>query len=223
LHCRRRLLNWRLNTRAPLTGGLPCPINLHPRYPYRPDGRALCVLLLGRRCHRSLLTTSSRRNAIKNSKSSPSPSRSAACGLAFFKKWAKRIGVKLRFGAIGKHGSIAVVERFIRTMKDECTRKITVPMRREEMREELVYYLEWYNQHRPHEFIDDRTPNEAYYDQPAANETPRIEPRSNYPPDSPCAAPPAPIEGQPGQKVKLVVTYHAGRKHLPIITLKKVA
>ncbi len=140
-----------------------------------------------------------------------------------FKKWAKRTGVKLRFGAIDKHGSIAVVKRFIRTLKDECTRKITVPQRREEMRKEFTLYIEWYNKHRPHEFIDGRTPNETYYKHPAANAAPRIEPRSNYPPDSPCATPLTSVEGKLGQKIELVIEYHAGRKHLPIITLKRVA
>ena len=40
-----------------------------------------------------------------------------------FKRWCKRKGVKPRFGAVGKHGSICVVERFILTMKcllDAC-------------------------------------------------------------------------------------------------------
>jgi hypothetical protein len=33
----------------------------------------------------------------------------------------------------------------------------------------------------------------------------------------------AAIDGKPGRKVELVVSYHAGRKHLPIIKLKRVA
>ncbi len=49
-----------------------------------------------------------------------------------FKAWCKRRGITPRFGAVGKHGSIAVVERFIRTMKSECTRRPPlVPMRKE--------------------------------------------------------------------------------------------
>ena len=34
-----------------------------------------------------------------------------------FKDWSKSHGIRPRFGAVGKHGSIAVVERFIRSMK----------------------------------------------------------------------------------------------------------
>jgi len=33
----------------------------------------------------------------------------------------------------------------------------------------------------------------------------------------------ASVDGKPGQKVVLMVSYHAGRKHLPVIRLKQVA
>ena len=140
-----------------------------------------------------------------------------------FKAWCKRKGIDPRFGALGKCGSIAVVERFIRTLKNECTRRIVIPLRHSNMRRELICHLDWYNDHRPHEFLDGRTPNEVYHDRPAANETPRIEVRPHWPPDASCAAPAAAIDGEPGQKVLLVVSYHAGRKHLPVIQLKRVA
>jgi len=60
-------------------------------------------------------------------------------------------------------------------------------------------------------------------DRPAANQAPRIEPRSNWPPTAACAAPAADIDGAPGRKVSLVVSFHAGRKHLPAIQLRRVA
>ena len=140
-----------------------------------------------------------------------------------FKVWCKRKGIRPRFGAVGKYGSIAVIERFIRTLKDECTRRIAVPVRRRDMRRELICHLDWYNEHRPHDYLDGRTPNEVYHDRPAANETPRIEVRPYWPPGASCAAPAAPVAGKVGQKVELVVSYHAGRKYLPVIRLKRVA
>ena len=140
-----------------------------------------------------------------------------------FKAWCKRKGVEPRFGAVGKYGSIAVIERFIRTLKDECTRRITIPLRRDDMRRELIWHFDWYNEHRPHEFIVGRTPNEVYHNRPAANEMPRIEVRPHWPTDASCATPVATIDGKPGQKVVLLVSYHAGRKHLPIVQLKRVA
>ncbi|KKL19357.1 hypothetical protein LCGC14_2466280, partial [marine sediment metagenome] len=142
---------------------------------------------------------------------------------ATFKAWAHRSGIRLRFGAVGRYGSIAVVERFVRTLKDECTRRIAVPLRRRDMRRELICHLDWYNEHRPHDYLVGRTPNEVYHDRPAANEAPRIEPRPHWPRQSPCAAPAAPVAGEVGQKVELVVSYHAGRKYLPVIRLKRVA
>src|SRR5213593_1587115 len=41
-----------------------------------------------------------------------------------FKRWCRRRGVRQRFGAIGKYGSLAVIERCIRTIKHECTRRL---------------------------------------------------------------------------------------------------
>jgi len=140
-----------------------------------------------------------------------------------FKAWCKRKGIEPRFGALDKCGSIAVVERFIRTLKDECTRRVIIPLRRSDMRRELTLHLDWYNDHRPHEFLAGRTPNEVYHDRPAANEMDRVEVRPHWPSGASCAAPIAAIDGDPGQKVVLVVSYHAGRKHLPVIKLRQVA
>lgn len=108
-------------------------------------------------------------------------------------------------------------------VKDECTRRVVIPLRREDMRRELICHLDWYNEHRPHEFLDGRTPNEVYHNRPAANEEPRIEVRPLWPTEASCATPVAAIDGEPGQKIELVISYYAGRKHLPIIQFKRVA
>ena len=47
-----------------------------------------------------------------------------------------------------KYGSIAGVERLIRTIKSECTRKLTVPYQRESFRRELSLFVIWYVAHR---------------------------------------------------------------------------
>ena len=36
-----------------------------------------------------------------------------------FKCWCRRKTIRVRYGAVGRHGSIAVIERFIKTLKDE--------------------------------------------------------------------------------------------------------
>ena len=67
-----------------------------------------------------------------------------------FRDWCRRAGIKPpRYGAIGQHGSIAVVERFILTLKDGCTRLLLVPYRRESFLRELALFREWYNEARP--------------------------------------------------------------------------
>lgn len=141
-----------------------------------------------------------------------------------FKTWCKRRGIKPRFGAVGRHGSIAVVERFIRSLKSECTRRLLlVPLRKQAFHKELDFFAEWYNEHRPHQWLDGRTPDEVYFDLPPANRAPRWEPRPRWPRGSPCAKPQVLVKGQPGTGVELVVTFQDGRKHLPIVTLKRVA
>ncbi len=45
-----------------------------------------------------------------------------------FKAWCKRRGIRPRYGRIGEPASIAIVERFIRSMKQECTRCVLVPL-----------------------------------------------------------------------------------------------
>ncbi len=75
-----------------------------------------------------------------------------------FKNWCRRRHVRPRYGAVGKHASVAVIERFIRSMKAECARRILVPLRLDRMREELACYIIWYNEHRPHQALNGLTP-----------------------------------------------------------------
>jgi putative transposase len=140
-----------------------------------------------------------------------------------FWRWCRRRGIVQRFGAIGKHGSIAVIERFIRTMKEECTRSLLVPYDGAALRREISLYISWYNDHRPHSLLKARTPNEIYYGRPPACTAPRFEPRQAWPRGSPCAAPQAPVRGRRAARLKLRVSYFSGRKHLPIVQLNRAA
>ncbi len=141
-----------------------------------------------------------------------------------FRRWVKRQGIRPpRYGAVGKHGSIAVVERFILTMKNECTRRILVPQRREEFRCQLVCFTNWYNVSRPHMTLDGRTPNEVYFGQRPANRRPRIEARQHWPRGSRCAKPQTLVAGQPGDRFTLEIEYHGGQRHLPMVKLPRAA
>ena len=124
---------------------------------------------------------------------------------------------------MGKHGSIAVVERFIRSVKEECTRRILVPMSQGRFRKELVLSIHWFNSHRPHQILLGRTPNEKYLDRLAASERWRWEPRPKWPESSGCAAPLADVKERPGTRLRLNVQFLEGRRHLPVVTLRKVA
>jgi len=120
--------------------------------------------------------------------------------------------------------SIAVVERFIRTMKTECTRRLPlVPYQRTALRRELALYVDWYNGHRPHDTLDTATPDEIYHRRRPASRKPRFEPRRSWPRGSPCAQPQTTVRGRKGQLLELDVRHLAGRRHLPIIELKRAA
>jgi putative transposase len=140
-----------------------------------------------------------------------------------FRVWCKRRGIRQRFGAIGQFGSIALIERLIRTIKDGCTRRLLVPYTKAGMRTELSLFCTWYNRERPHEWLAGATPDEAYGGLASACGEPRFEPRRRWPRRSPCAAPRSKIDGRCGARLDLRVSYLAGRKHLPIVTLERVA
>ena len=142
---------------------------------------------------------------------------------AAFKGWCRRKGIRPRYGAVGKHGSIAIVERFIRSMKSECTRRITVPFSLVAMRQELGSYATWFNVHRPHTALVGRTPMEAFRKLPPANEAPRLEPRPRWPRKAPCAGPVAPVMGKRGVRLTLVVSRFENRTHLPVVELRRAA
>jgi len=118
--------------------------------------------------------------------------------------WCRRKGIAPRFGAVGKHGSIAITERFIRSLKDECTRRIIVPFDFSTMRLEIALYVIWYNQFRPHSSLHSRTPQEVYDNSPPL---PVMHVKSNS------LTPP----------LELHVSYLEGRRHLPIVELKLAA
>ena len=98
-----------------------------------------------------------------------------------------------------------------------------MPLDRKAFRHEVSLFVEWYNGHRPHNTLQAATPEEIYFDSPPAAQGPRFEPRRRWPRGSPSAGPPAKVRGQCGQRIALDVTYLAGRRHLPIVELKKVA
>jgi transposase InsO family protein len=138
-----------------------------------------------------------------------------------FKTWCKRRNIKPRFGAVGQHGSLAVIERLILSVKLMLRFLPMVPLRSEAFRRDVNAVLSWYNGFRPHTTLRGCTPNEVYGDHFPANRRPRFEPRTKWARGSPCAKPWALVRGSPGAILELEVCFHHGHRQLPIIALKR--
>ena len=131
-----------------------------------------------------------------------------------FKAWCKRRNIRPRYGRIGEPASIAIVERFIRSMKQECTRCLLVPVSLNAMRRELRLYTIWYNTQRTHMGLAGKTPQDVYDGRSAVRR--RIEPRPRWPHR------PRRSTGDV-TKIQLAVSYVEGREHLPVIELRRAA
>ncbi|MCA9632311.1 MAG: transposase [Myxococcales bacterium] len=131
---------------------------------------------------------------------------------ADYRAWCKRFDIKPRWGAVASHKSIAIIERFWRSMKGECCGRAFMPLRLPAVQAELDCYAAWFRLHRPHQALQGITPEER-----RADELPnvvRLEPR-----------PKMPIRGDPISvrrvaSVELSVERFAGREHLPVIHLE---
>jgi hypothetical protein len=98
-----------------------------------------------------------------------------------------------------------------------------VPLRLQSFRREVISFIAWYNQHRPHNTLNGATPDEVYFGRRPACRAPRFEPRGAWPRGSPCARPQTLVKGQAGVQLSVKVTFVTGRRHLPRVTLTRVA
>ena len=137
-----------------------------------------------------------------------------------FKDWCEQKGIWPRFGAVGKKGSIAVIERFIGSLKSECMDLILVPIQKKAFRRELALFSDWYNHHRPHSALCGQTPAEIHHGMKPAGLRSRFEPRARWPAG---ASSKASASRKRGDTIRLEVSHHSGRRHLPIVALKRAA
>jgi putative transposase len=70
--------------------------------------------------------------------------------------------VKHRLGAVGKHGSIAVTERLILTLKREWLARVVLIQGLDHLGQLLADFQEYYNQCRPHQRLGGATPAMRY-------------------------------------------------------------
>ena len=67
--------------------------------------------------------------------------------------------MRQRFGAVGKHGSIAVTERVIRTMKREWLRRVPLIKGLDHLEQRLHGFEVYYNEYRGHATLDRAIPS----------------------------------------------------------------
>ncbi|MFH1748332.1 MAG: DDE-type integrase/transposase/recombinase [Planctomycetota bacterium] len=121
-----------------------------------------------------------------------------------YRKWCDDAVIKSRYGAVGRYGSIAIIERFFRSLKTEYTRNLLVPISQKCMRAAMLLHQEWFNKHRPHQGLDGLTPQDVYEGRSSNVEPVDLRDPTNGP-------------------LQLVVTHHRGSPLLPVVTLRKAA
>jgi transposase InsO family protein len=77
-----------------------------------------------------------------------------------FRKALARLGVKHRYGAIGRTGSIAIIERFFRTLKTLASVRQRPSLLRRDLESRLVLAFLYYLCLRPHQSLGGATPGE---------------------------------------------------------------
>jgi len=80
-----------------------------------------------------------------------------------FHRRLRRLEVKQRFGAVGRKGSIALIERLWRTLKETLGLKLLRPLIAEDLRRKVELGLIHYAHFRPHQALGGATPAEIYF------------------------------------------------------------
>jgi transposase InsO family protein len=75
----------------------------------------------------------------------------------------RRLGVRQRFGAIGNKGSIALIERLWKTLKDTLGLRLLWPLMAEDLTATFEMGLLHYSHFRPHQALGGATPAEVYF------------------------------------------------------------
>jgi transposase InsO family protein len=123
-----------------------------------------------------------------------------------FRSKLRKLGVKQRFGAVGKKGSIALIERLWRTLKDTLGLRLLRPLAAEALLEKIEMGLVHYGHFRPHQGIGGATPAEMYFGRPPAHLS---------------AIPPP--RGKPGEGSKdlpFLIDYLDAERLLPVLVRK---
>jgi hypothetical protein len=122
----------------------------------------------------------------------------------------KRLGIKQWFGAIGMYGSISIIERFWRTLKDMLRLRSLRALTPADLVRRIVIGLFYYGQHKPHQGLRGATPAEVYFGLKSA-----------------CLQPKRPLREfelvsnkKPPDELSLEIEYLDGEHLLPILVKK---
>ena len=98
-----------------------------------------------------------------------------------FESLLARLHVQHRLGAIGKVGSIALIERLWKTLKDTLSLRSFKPLFQQDLERRLFLGLFYYAYLRPHQALAGATPAEIFFGLPSAHlqavAPPRARPR----------------------------------------------
>lgn len=76
-------------------------------------------------------------------------------------------GTRRRYGAVGRKGSIAIIERLWRSMKQEYVGHLFLYRSLPGLDRRLRRWARWFNGHRPHQGLGQRTPDDVYRARPS--------------------------------------------------------
>jgi putative transposase len=80
-----------------------------------------------------------------------------------FRAERRRWKIRHRFGAVHRHGSTAIIERFWKSFKTEFAHGLMLFRSMRFVERRLRGYVSWFNEHRPHQGIGQRTPDEVHF------------------------------------------------------------
>ena len=75
----------------------------------------------------------------------------------------RRHGIRHRYGAVHQHGSVSIIERWWKSMKNEFAHGLILFRPLPAIHKKLLGYVTWFNGHRPHQGLGQRTPDEVYF------------------------------------------------------------